>query len=283
MNRLYAVVTTCVLLVSVYVNGNAQGFSNNIVLSNVDAYPIGVSCEQTTNLIFPFSIKSVDRGSTWVLAQKAKGAENVLQLKAGRKDFTETNVSVICADGQLYSFLLHYVPFPPSLNIKIEKNTDRDSLEAFVQLTGQPLGANAYLSVSESIAKLPAFLRLHTREQLLCWHLKGIYLARDVLWFSTRLSNGSLIHFTPSPARFFIRDRKRGKRTAIQEREIIPVYHNADSTVGGKNCRSMVFAFQPFAIPKAQQLIMEVTEKDGGRKLMLRVKAKWLLCARTAN
>src|SRR5690349_24921209 len=48
-------------------------------LSLHDALPI------STSLIFKNSIKSVDRGSQDILAQKAKDVENVLQVKADRK------------------------------------------------------------------------------------------------------------------------------------------------------------------------------------------------------
>lgn len=54
---------------------------------------------KTTNIVFPFAIKSVDRGSKDILAQKAGGIENILQLKAAKEDFPETNLTVVTADG----------------------------------------------------------------------------------------------------------------------------------------------------------------------------------------
>jgi len=54
---------------------------------------------KTTNIIFPYSIVSVDIGSRDVLAQKAKGVENILQIKAARDSFPQTNISIITADG----------------------------------------------------------------------------------------------------------------------------------------------------------------------------------------
>lgn len=46
-------------------------------------------------------LKSVDRGSKDVLAQKAKGVESILQVKAAKTNFDETNLTVINADGKL--------------------------------------------------------------------------------------------------------------------------------------------------------------------------------------
>src|ERR1022692_904991 len=84
---------------------------------SIEPYPLQVGINKTTNLIFPYEIKSVDRGSRDVLVQKAKGIENVLQVKAAIQNFIATNLSVITADGKLYSFIVHYTNDPPLLNL----------------------------------------------------------------------------------------------------------------------------------------------------------------------
>jgi hypothetical protein len=47
--------------------------------------PLTIAVGKTTHLIYPFAIKSVDRGSRDILVQKAKGLENILQVKAARE------------------------------------------------------------------------------------------------------------------------------------------------------------------------------------------------------
>ena len=54
---------------------------------SITPYRISISYEKTSNVILPFAIKSVDIGSAAVLAQKAQGVENILQLKAGEQNF----------------------------------------------------------------------------------------------------------------------------------------------------------------------------------------------------
>ena len=66
---------------------------------SIAPYRIEIGYVKTSNLIFPSAIKSVDRGSSWVLAQKAPGVENILQIKAAQPNFKETNVTVVTADG----------------------------------------------------------------------------------------------------------------------------------------------------------------------------------------
>src|SRR5690606_31566690 len=78
-------------------------------------YPLTVASTKTTNIIFPYAIISVDIGSREVLAQKAKGVENILQVKAAHEGFAQTNLSVVTADGKLTSFLVDFAEQPAIL------------------------------------------------------------------------------------------------------------------------------------------------------------------------
>jgi len=85
--------------------------------SNVEAQNVDVTYNKTSSIVFPAIIKSVDRGSRDVLAQKAKGVENVLQVKAARKDFPQTNLTVITDDGVLHHFTVNYSEQPATLTL----------------------------------------------------------------------------------------------------------------------------------------------------------------------
>ncbi|MFC2323809.1 MAG: DUF4138 domain-containing protein, partial [Tannerella forsythia] len=75
---------------------------------------------EPTHLIFPAAICYVDLGSNNLIAGKAEGAENVLRVKAAVRDFeTETNLSVICDDGSLYSFNMKYADEPEKLSVEM--------------------------------------------------------------------------------------------------------------------------------------------------------------------
>ncbi|WP_238698906.1 DUF4138 domain-containing protein, partial [Flavobacterium circumlabens] len=80
--------------------------------------------------VFPFAIKSVDKGSPDILVQKAKGLENILQVKAAQKGFFQTNLTVVTADGKLYSFVLNYDEESPQLNLTLNK-TKLDGQEIY--------------------------------------------------------------------------------------------------------------------------------------------------------
>src|SRR5688500_12579101 len=67
-----------------------------------------ITTDKTTSLIFPFAIRHVDRGTKDVLVQQVKEADNILLVKAGAKEFPETNLSVVTDDGSVYSFGVCY-------------------------------------------------------------------------------------------------------------------------------------------------------------------------------
>ncbi|MEO6869984.1 MAG: DUF4138 domain-containing protein, partial [Ginsengibacter sp.] len=96
---------------------NAQNLPGESI-AIIEPYRLQISFYKTTNLIFPYAIKSVDRGSSDILVQKAKGIENILQVKAAKLGFQQTNLTVVTADGKLYSYNLDYTDTPEVFNIR---------------------------------------------------------------------------------------------------------------------------------------------------------------------
>lgn len=252
-----------------------EASAQTIASRSIEPYRIEVSYWKTSNLVFPYAIKSVDRGTDAVLAQKAKGVENILQLKAGQQDFVPTNLSVITADGQLYSFLVDYAAEPAILNLSFGK----DCIEQ-ASLNGKLINEKVFGTVAEIIERKSRFLNGHTKEQKASLYLRNIYLNNQLMWFTLKIRNQSLIDYHPDFIRFFLTDKKRSKRTAIQETEIVPMYATEKGAVNGKQSKLFVLAFTPFTVPSTQQLIIQVGEQGGGRSLLLKVNHREVLKAR---
>ncbi|HTN38966.1 MAG TPA: DUF4138 domain-containing protein [Arachidicoccus sp.] len=87
-----------------------SGMQKVIAASN-----LSISQNKTCTLIFPAAIRSADRGAGYVLAERVKGAENSLKVKAGRPDFKPSSLTVITTDGQVFSLLVSYTAHPPYL------------------------------------------------------------------------------------------------------------------------------------------------------------------------
>jgi len=266
---------SCILFVTAF----GQGVSDRpeVKAENIEPYFLKVSLNKTSNLVFPYEIKSVDRGSGAILAQKAKGAENVLQVKAASVDFPETNLSVITADGRLYSFLLRYSEEPSVLNLRFYRIGEESRN---VLIKGAAHGKEFYELSSSEVRDSRNFLRKRVSEQMITLSLESIYMRENTMFFKLAVRNNSSINYTPDFIKFIVKDRKKTKKTAIQEKVLAPVYVTDQQCITGNSVGVVVLAFPAFTIPRNQELLVQMGEVNGGRTLVLKVRHKVLLKAR---
>jgi conjugative transposon TraN protein len=240
-------------------------------LSQTESDSLMIAYSKTTNLVFPFAIKSVDKGSPDILVQKAKGIENILQVKAAQKGFFQTNLTVITADGKLYSFVLDYNEEFPQLNLILNK-TNPDGQEIYFSdeiINDQDV---------EKYSKLALYDKKKLRDQKeikydIQFQLSGIFIRDNVMYYRINVTNNSKINYDVDQLRFFIRDTKKIKRTASQEIEIIPIYILNDiDKIESETENTFVFALPKFTIPEKKYLAIQLMEKNGGRHLEKHVK-----------
>ncbi|MDR6339918.1 conjugative transposon TraN protein [Filimonas zeae] len=272
------------LFLSAFFSVTAQGINSLPIFREIPAMDLPVTYNKTTNLVFPFNIKSVDRGSKFLLAQKAKGVENVLQVKSAQNSIPETNLSVITGDGRLYSFRVVYAEYPPVLNLSFLP----DSIAPFTawpdrvpaQLSGAPASDETLQADAESAKHAPTFLNKKTEANKVAAALKSIYVKDKVMWFALEVSNHSLLDYQPSFIRFFLKDKKKAKRTTQQETELQPVFSEKEIIVEGKTSRTIEIGFPQFTIPAEQRLIIQLGEKNSSRLLELTIKGSAVLKTR---
>ena len=277
MKKMSAVWITGIFLFLSSISAFSQN-ANSVNTSSIEPYPLAIGYEKTTNLVFPFAIKSVDRGSQSILAQKAKGVENILQIKAGKEGFEETNLTVITAEGKLYSFLLNYAQQPSMLNLSFE--------------IPKPLVKDAFFSSGNyNEAEIQAYSKavavekkkvhgIKDKKYGMRFRLDGLFIRDNVMFFRIKTSNQSNINYDIDQLRFFIRDRKKAKRTATQEIEIKPIYIQNDTlTIKGQSEHIFVFALPKFTIPDQKYLAVQLMEKNGGRHLKLDIKNRKIIKA----
>ncbi|XDZ54245.1 conjugative transposon protein TraN [Flavobacterium tructae] len=248
----------------------AQQTSKNN-LSKIESDSLLISYSKTTNIVFPFAIKSVDKGSPDILVQKAKGLENILQVKAAQKGFFQTNLTVVTADGKLYSFVLDYNEECPQLNFTLNK-TKPDGQEIYFSdeiINDQDI---------EEYSKLVLYDKKKLRGQKeskydIDFRLNGIFIHDEVMYYRIKITNHSKINYEIDQLRFFIRDTKKIKRTASQEIEIAPIYIlNNVFKIDAEAENIFVFALPKFTIPEKKYLAIQLMEKNGGRHLEEHVK-----------
>jgi conjugative transposon TraN protein len=249
-------------------------------LMGVGAQSVPVTVNKMTNLVFPVKIRKGIKVSREIQAQKVQGVENVIELKAIRKDFTPTNLSVFGVDGRLYTFDLQYAENPPVLRFQVVNVGTQSEVTPSVQLTGLPVDEVRLEGDAKQLSQRHGFLHLATENERMGLSLTGIYLKDSLLWFTVHVRNRSLIAYHPEYLRITITDKKKIKRTAAQGQEQVPVLWNLPPEIPGHSAQSFAVGFMPFTIAKDKKLIIQMAEQNGGRLLTLTIKPKVLLKAR---
>lgn len=266
MKKISAVGLVCILLLFFVQPASSQ--------KELTVRPLQLSYAKTSSIVFPFAIKGVDRGSRDVLLQRAAGVDNVLQLKAAKKSFAETSLTVITADGALYCFDVRYAADPKVLNMSFVG--DQHKVVQFSDAStdiGQ-VRFDSGLIQSEQKGNL----KVRDKKFGINMELNGLYVREDMMYFRIRVQNKTLIDYGIDQLRFFIRDSKKVKRTAMQERELRVVHvENKVDKIGGGGYAVMVFAIPKFTIPDKKILSIQLMEENGGRYLELKVRNRHLL------
>ena len=269
MKRINYLFLMSLLLVSVL--AYPQPDSRETVFYEDQYKNLQIGCSKTTSIVFPYPIKSIDKGSADVMVQKARGVENILLVKAARQYFFQTNLTVVTSDAKLYVFVLNYDEDCPDLNIKAE-NAVAASKEVLFTLGNEnqkKIEQSALLALSKKIkaggAKKSKFqIKLE---------ISGIFIHEAVLYLRAAFENKSKINYDIDQLRFFIRDQRKSKRTASQEIEIQPLYCTSSSAViPDKSEVVKVFALEKFTIPENKLLTIQLLEKSGGRHLEVSIK-----------
>lgn len=240
MKRIVCLICGCWLFVA--------GFAQPVALT--------ISKDKTTSLIFPFAIRHVDRGTKDVLVQQVKEAENILLVKAATEGFSETNLSVVTDDGSVYSFVVNFDNKPSVWVYNLPANK-KQTIAAY---------ANGILDNPATIHGIKDCSR-RIKVQV-----SGIYIKENVVYYQVQLINDSPIDYDIELLRFYIRDKRKGKRTAAQDNELKPLYVSGNTSIMRARSRNtIVVALEKFTVPDAKYLAVQIVEKNGGRHLLMRV------------
>ncbi|WP_313189662.1 conjugative transposon protein TraN [Sphingobacterium sp.] len=242
---------------------------------------IRVSKYMTTNLIFPIPILSVDLGNPGLIAQRASGVQNVLQVKAASRELRQTNLTVITQDGKLHSFLASYSELADPINLTVQEGAPGQSPVRSIK-KGKRVPPPEVTHGMEWVRKteLTPF-RLTKKSNGISFVLDGIFIQGSRMYLRFRLHNESHIPFHIDQLRFSLKDNRTAKRTAVQELEIIPEYMVEGPPTVIEHIRNTVVVSLPsFTIPRGRHLLVELRERSGGRDLELKVRNSHVLKTR---
>lgn len=103
MKRIYIMFVLCIAVISVKAQTPTQ--------ENITAKNIYVSFDFVKHLVFPVQVSDIEVGEKELLmAERVEEAPHVVRLCAQTEDFDkETNVTVVCIDGSVYTYHVKYV------------------------------------------------------------------------------------------------------------------------------------------------------------------------------
>jgi len=256
----------------------------------VEPYRLDVTYNKTCHLIFPVAIRYTDLGSNYLIAEKAEDAQNVLRIKAAVKDFTEeTNFSVITEDGQFYSFNVIYNadPFTLSYDLKKMKNDVERGDGRNVQF--EELGFNPP-SLTEVVLKT-----IYQRNKRYVRHiaarsygiqsiLKGIYVHNGKFYFHFEAKNRSNVPFVVDFCTYKIVDKQIAKRTASQEKQLVPIrQYPGLEVISDNSIAGNVILLDQFTITDEQVLRIEIFERNGARNQVMEIENSDLVAAKPVS
>ncbi|PQA53190.1 DUF4138 domain-containing protein [Siphonobacter curvatus] len=223
---------------------------------------LALSFRKTTHLIFPTSILSVDRGSGQVLAESSQALDNVLLVKAARKAFEPTNLTVITSDGKLYSFELRYQEQPQPLVWR-----HREGSVTFSETAQRALQARPFLR------------RPHVRRGGAKLRVRGLYRHEQRLYVLLALTNAARLPWVTGTVEARLQDRRLPKRTARQHVPIAGLQFVPVKVAPGQQ-QPLVVALPAQSWNPRKVLRLELAEKTGGGRLTLTLSPRHLQTAR---
>ena len=198
-------------------------------------------------------------------------------------------MSVICEDGSFYAFNVKYADEPEMLSIEMKD---------FLSTTEGRLPSNrSDIYFKEIGNESPVLVKLmmqtiYQNDRCCIKHigvqqfgmkflLRGLYAHNGLLYFHTRMENGTNMPYSVDFITFKVVDKKMAKRTAIQEQLLQPLraYHQV-MQVRGMNSEHTVFALEQFSLAEDKQLEVTFYERNGGRTLTFHVTAEDLQLAK---
>lgn len=261
-----------------------------LALGKIAPYPMEVTYDKTSHLIFPAAIRYVDLGSTNLIAAKADQAPNVLRIKASVREFvTETNFSVITDDGRFYSFTVQYSSSPQALSYDLQDMQKTVEKTAGSNVLFEELG-----NTSPSLAGV-LLKTIYKNDKRIVKHigaesfgiqflLKGLYIHNGRYYFHIQITNRTNVPFRIDFVNFKVVDKKTAARTAVQERLLVPlrIFKPLDE-IAGKSADQNVLLLDQFTIADDKILQVELFEKNGGRHQTFQVENQDLVKARLVS
>ena len=251
------------------------------------SYAIQVSANKTTHIIFPYEIRYADLGSKEIAGEAVEKAGNVFRLKAiGQNPFMETNLTVVTADGRLFSFLISYKDQPDAVTYDLTKML----LDGDVSKSAK-VSSGSQARLADNLNR-QGELAMHSRRKIrhigfkaqgMNLYLKNILYKDDVMYVVLGMENDSKLDYGIDYLRTYVMQMKKaGESSATQDVPVDPikVFDASEMVIPRHDELIKVIAIERLTLEKDRRLIVQVGEESGGRQLAISIGPDELATAR---
>lgn len=267
-----------ILLFMVIVFGSTASLAQSMASIDqaVTNHNMQITFTKTASLIFSERIQAVDRGSADVLVQKARGIDNVLQLKARRRNMAPTNLTVITSDGSVHHFSIEYAESPVAMTRQITSTPRAGSSVLFQKPTITEFERDAANILRYSdYSYVKGLKRNGVRLSV-----EGIYIKGNQMYYHLYIDNQSPIDYDIDQLNLYVRDNRKVKRTAFQEIRLLPLFQYGNiKTIKAFAHEDIILCVEKFTLADARHLALELSERKGGRNLLVKLKNRHILKA----
>lgn len=261
-----------------------MGVAQKPSLSKMSAIDIDISHDKTTHLLFDSAISYVDLGNKDLVASMLKDAPNVLRLKATHQhNQLNTNFSVICQNGEFYSFLVTYKEFPKELTYEVTPKSKAELQNNAV--LNEKLAHQSMKNIEQNMRQVyfsseKPWRKKHFRKQGKKSSLLSIYTSNGHYYLHTELDNLVGAQFTLEQIQLNLIQRKSRKNTARQVRNIPLVsQYKPIEKIQGFSSHTNVLLLNGFTLQPKEKLLLEYIDTNQ-QHIILPIKAKHLNKAR---
>ena len=239
----------------------------------IQPYPIEVG-HKNTHLIFPEEVKYIDIGSPAIRVENVVTAKNIIKVSVSdsiQVPFPETNLTAITTGNKLYTFNVRYNQNPDSFNLLVGEETEAVKREALAIFDNHQLNDTDLKRLGEQCTgDSRSIYHLGIAKNAIHFSVDNIFIRDNLIFFVLNVENKSNINYDIDFIKLMVKDKKRLKRTTIQETELMPVHtHRYQPVIAGKQSNKFVYVFEKFTIPDKKILTAEMYEQNGGRHLKI--------------
>jgi conjugative transposon TraN protein len=247
------------------------------------SFRIEVSHNKTTHLIFPYEIKYADLGSRDIAGESVEKAANVFRLKAlDSSEFQETNLTVVTADGRLFSFLVHYNENPEVLTYDLTQVSIEDQVSKAAKVSsGSGARLADHLNHQSELAMQSRRRIRHIghKSQGINLSLKNLLYDEDVMYLVLGMENSSKLDYLHT---YITQLKVAGESSATQDVAIEPikVFDASENLIPRHEGIVKVIAIERLTLERDRRLIIQMGEESGGRQVSIAISSEELITAR---